>query len=384
MNSDFGALSSALAEMLGAGASSRWSPGVFEQWAATVFRHQYGHCEPYRRFCELRGITPESVSRWEDIPSVPAAAFKAFDLLSVPDHERFGPEAVFRTSGTTRGLEARGRHPVPRLDLYRASLREPFRAALLPDLEERRIVFLSMVPPPSQVPHSSLSFMVADAAETFGAECHWLVDADGGWSGSTRDVLDRVVAVGEPVLALGTALAFAHLVEARPDLFVALPDGSRVMETGGFKGVRRSVPRESLYEGIGRALGVHPDRIVNEYGMTELLSQLYEPILSEGPGVRGLHVPPPWLRVRALDPETLAPRPDGEDGILAFFDLANLGSVSHVLTEDVGCIEDGRVRLRGRVPGAEPRGCSRAMDDLMTAAVTASSGTRGPGAGPAP
>jgi hypothetical protein len=110
------------------------------------------------------------------------------------------------------------------------------------------------------------------------------------------------------------------------------------------------------------------ERIVNEYGMTELLSQLWEPVLTEGGSASGWHVPPPWLRVRALDPATLRPLPDGDDGVLAFFDLANLGSVSHVLTEDIGCVREGRVRLRGRAPGAEPRGCSRAMDELMSAA----------------
>ena len=140
------------------------------------------------------------------------------------------------------------------------------------------------------------------------------------------------------------------------------------METGGFKGARRQIPRAALYGEVAAATGVTPDHIVNEYGMTELLSQLYEPVFTEGPSATGVHVPAPWLRVRSLDPVTLEEMPDGADGILAFFDLANLGSVSHVLTEDVGSVVDGRVRLRGRVAGAEPRGCSRAMDELMAAA----------------
>ncbi len=101
--------------------------------------------------------------------------------------------------------------------------------------------------------------------------------------------------------------------------------------------------------------------------MTELLSQLYEPVLSEGAAAAGAHVLPPWLRARALDPVTLDELAPGEEGLLAFFDLANAGSVCHVLTEDVGAVVDGRVRLRGRVAGAEPRGCSRAMDELMSA-----------------
>ena len=140
------------------------------------------------------------------------------------------------------------------------------------------------------------------------------------------------------------------------------------METGGFKGARRTISREELYQRISLETQVSTERIVNEYGMTELLSQLYEPVLTEGLDAVGVHLAPPWLRVRALDPTTLHRLPEGEDGILAFFDLANLGSICHVLTEDIGSVAEGRVRLRGRVPGSEPRGCSRAVDDLMAAA----------------
>ena len=69
--------------------------------------------------------------------------------------------------------------------------------------------------------------------------------------------------------------------------------------------------------------------------------------------------------MRAVDPESLAPRPPGERGILAFFDLANLGSVSAILTEDVGQVDETGVRLHGRAAGAEPRGCSLAMEELL-------------------
>lgn len=143
------------------------------------------------------------------------------------------------------------------------------------------------------------------------------------------------------------------------------------METGGFKGAGREVTRVDLYRRLAEATGVPAQRIVSEYGMTELLSQLYEPVLSEGPGAVGTHVAPPWLKVRALDPVTLEELPPGEDGLLCFFDLANAGSVCHVLTEDVGSVAKGRVRLAGRARGAEPRGCSLAMDELMAAAKSA-------------
>jgi len=91
-------------------------------------------------------------------------------------------------------------------------------------------------------------------------------------------------------------------------------------------------------------------------------------MLDDGRADDRRHVPPPWLRVRALDPNSLVPVEPGTEGLLAFFDLANAGSVAHVLTEDVGTVTDGAVRLRGRSPGAEPRGCSLAIEELLDAA----------------
>lgn len=393
---------------------SDWSDTEFEERAAAAFRHQFETCEPYRAFCTGRGVTPDNVASWEEVPAVPATAFKYFDFVSVIDGGVHGTSflergTTFLTSGTTQGAEARGRHHVPDPELYRASLAEPFRRALLPELEPsggKEALFLSLIPSPADAPDSSLSFMVGAAAERFARETVWLVEGDGGWREDAFSHVAEAVAGSErhgaPVLLLGTALSYLHLIEAvaggRAEdgsggdtgpaaALRRLPEGTRVMETGGFKGSRREVSRDALYRGIEKVTGVARDRIVNEYGMTELLSQLYETPLSEsggrdagggefgdgeaggrGSGDDGLHRPPPWLRVRAVDPVDLRPLPDGKDGILAFFDLANLASVCHVLTEDVGSMHGGRVRLRGRALGSEPRGCSRAMDELMTAA----------------
>lgn len=357
------------------GVSADWTEADFAALALRVFAHQFEGCAPYRALCERRGVTPATVARWEEVPAVPATAFKYFDFVSSPPVRDRTPEAalkaaaerVFRTSGTTGGQTLRGRHHVTRPELYRASLLDPFRRALLPDVEAIR--FVSLIPNPAVAEDSSLSFMVGAAADEFATSVDWLVDGDGGWDAAeVAAVVEEARAAAEPVLLLGTALAFVNVMEAKGVRLGPLPKGSRIMETGGFKGARRTVSRDELYEKISGETGVPLESIVNEYGMTELLSQLYEPVLTEGPTRMGEYVAPPWLRVRALDPTTLVAQPEGEEGILSFFDLANLASVSHLLTEDVGSIHDGRVRLRGRVPGSEPRGCSRAMDELMAAA----------------
>jgi hypothetical protein len=185
-----------------------------------------------------------------------------------------------------------------------------------------------------------------------------------------RSALKGAEKAAVPVLLVGTSLALQHAVEGlASDTPVKLPPGSRVMDTGGFKGRDREITRDELQARIHAVTGVPLSMMIGEYGMTELLSQLYEPVLESGVAASGSYVPAPWLRIRALDPLTLSEVSEGTPGLLAFFDLANAGSVSHVLTEDLGTVSRGRVRLLGRAPGAEPRGCSIAMDELLSAAA---------------
>jgi hypothetical protein len=362
------ALAARLERRFAAGVRMPWSHEEIDSLALEAFALQFERIPAYRALCERRGRTPTDVRRWQDIPAVPSTAFKHLELVA---GDAPSVEGSFRTSGTTRGPEARGRHLVPRLSLYRRSLLPTFSAHML--AARGRIRFVSLIPPPTEQPESSLSFMVGAAAVAFATETDWLVDASGTLDEEAlRRVMRRASNAREPVLVLGTALALLHALESIEGAPIApLAPGSRIMETGGFKGAGRAVTRAELYERLAQATSLPAGRIVSEYGMTELLSQLYEPVLSEGPGATGTHVPPPWLRVRALDPETLDDVESGQEGLLCFFDLANAGSVCHVLTEDVGSVVKGRVRLTGRAAGAEPRGCSMAMDELMSAARAA-------------
>jgi hypothetical protein len=209
--------------------------------------------------------------------------------------------------------------------------------------------------------------MVGVAADTMSSETHWFVNGEGVLNSiGLRNVLEDAALEGEKILLLGTAFAFVRwLDELAGKELRRLPPESRIMETGGFKAQTRDITKEQLYKSLSTTVGLEPNRIVNEYGMTELLSQLYESNLTQPNEIQAGHTPPPWLRVRALNPTTLEPVAEHETGLLAFFDLANLGSVCHVLTEDVGRVIGGKVHLEGRFPNAEPRGCSRAMDELM-------------------
>lgn len=364
------ALRAEMMALFGRGIAHPLSDDAFDDLARRCFEYQYRHNSPYGAYCRRRGRSPDAVGDWREIPAVPTVAFKEVALVCGDARDA---DTVFVTSGTTRGAERRGRHYVLDLSLYHAALLPNFAAFLLPDGEE--MPMLSLVPPVDQMAGSSLARMVAVVMDRLGAEGSEYCAAVG--SGIDVDALDRALRRAEaertPLCLLGTALAFAHWTDAleRRGLRYALPDGSRLMDTGGFKGSRREISEDELRRRYRARLGIPAERCVNEYGMTEMLSQSYDTVLRDRvlerrPGPRRKR-PPPWVRTLVVDPETLEPLPPGEVGLLRHHDLANLLSVSAIQTADLGRETDDGFVVLGRTTGAQPRGCSIAMDLLLEA-----------------
>jgi hypothetical protein len=337
----------------------------FESLALDVFRYQFESVRPYRRYCEERGANPGTVRCTDDIPAVSNVAFKFADLSI--DVARPSPGAlVFLTSGTTQGRERRGRHVVPRPEIYRASALAHLRTMLFPD--ERRMAMLAMHPTADAMPESSLARMISWCVEEFGTGARLAAASrDRVDSGAPIRFLAEAEAAGEPVCILGTTAALATLF---PNLRqrgakYRLAKGSRMMDTGGAKGQATPLTAREVIDAAGDLLAIPPAMVINEYGMTELCSQLYDATPLNCPGAASAterqKIPPPWLRVTARDPVTVRRVADGEIGLLTFFDLANVGSVSAVMTEDLGIVENGRVRVLGRGVAGEARGCALAI-----------------------
>lgn len=343
---------------------------VFDSLARRIFQYQFTHNAPYAAYCRHRGHFPEDVEHWTEIPAVPTAAFKEVPLVCGDPRDA---DAVFRTSGTTAGPERRGEHYVMDLTVYHASLTPNFAAYLFPDGAEMPI--LSLMPPAAQMVDSSLAHMISVVVDRLGGEGSGYYAAVG--SGIDLDglhrALERFTAEGTPVCLLGTTLSFVHWLDGLRERGIryALPPGSRLMDTGGSKGRRRIVAEDELRGEYAERLGIPADHCVNEYGMTEMCSQFYDSVLRDRvrgrPGGVRHKVPPPWVRTRVVDPDTLGPVRTGEVGILQHIDLANLGSVVAIQTEDIGREVDGGFQVLGRAAGAPPRGCSIAMDLLLQA-----------------
>jgi hypothetical protein len=187
---------------------------------------------------------------------------------------------------------------------------------------------------------------------------------------SFKKTLEKFILEGRPVILLGTAFAFVHFLDhaVQKKWKFLLPPGSRIMETGGYKGKSREMSKSALYEFMEKILSVPRNYIINEYGMTEMGSQFYDNILiSARSGVKKpvFKIIPPWVRTRILNPLTLEKQSPGEIGILQHYDLANRSSVMALLTEDLGIKTDEGFEILGRAPQAEPRGCSIGAEERL-------------------
>lgn len=344
------------------------TPPARDALLAELRAFQAEHVAPYGRLVRARG---------QDA-AMPTDVFR---YARVAAHEPSDDVRVFRTSGTTSG--ARGQHFFRDLSLYDRAAKTWAARMLFPEGPIRLVV---LAPDETDAPDSSLSYMLS----RFGT---WFVSENAAQAARTANTSDITVAsdvsnttfcwrdgsldvealVGalsnaqEPIALLGTSFAFVLAEDAldAANVRFALPVGSRVMQTGGFKGRTREVSPDAMLDMLVARYGASADRVIAEYGMTELSSQAYETTLIEPDAPRRLRFPP-WVRVTAVDPVTLSALPAGETGILRIDDAANLDSVCALQTADLARVDaDGSFVLFGRAPGATPRGCSLAIEESL-------------------
>ena len=341
----------------------------FESLALHVFRHQFDTVAPYRQYCLTRQARPDDVRSLDEIPALSTAAFKYAELSDTVTGSQPADARVFMTSGTTAGRDERGRHCVPHIDIYRASALGHLRTMLFPDRARMRM--LSLHPTADRMPESSLAQMISWMIEEFGADgALCAADRKGVEIGSALEFLRLAERQSQPVCVMATTAALGALFQelrARGSQLTLAP-GSRLMDTGGVKGQTVPLGPGQVVEHAQALLGLDPAMVINEYGMTEMCSQLYDATAfnsrhADLPGERR-KLGPAWLGMATVDPASLKRVPDGRPGLLRFFDLANVGSVSAILTGDLGVIEDGAVTVLGRAEDGEVRGCALGIEQF--------------------
>ena len=310
-------------------------PETFPGLALDVFRYQAAHNTIYAQFLELLRVDPATVCLPTDIPHLPIALFKRYQLQSGD----WPAVRIFTSSGTTDTTTSR--HPLREEEAYRANARRAFEGQYGP-LAGRPV--LALLPAYLERSGSSLVFMADDFIRRSGHP------DSGFFLDDLPELADRLTRLRnhDPApLLLGVSFALLDLAAAHPQSL----GKTIIMETGGMKGRRREMTRSELHGILAEAFGA--DHIHSEYGMTELLSQAYAP-------QNGRFMPAPTLSAttrQLTDP--LTPTVPGKTGPLNLTDLANLDTISFIATDDLGRVyPDGSFEVLGRMDASDLRGCN--------------------------
>jgi hypothetical protein len=158
-----------------------------------------------------------------------------------------------------------------------------------------------------------------------------------------------------------TFLVWANLYQAYADGELDLSNAV-LIHSGGWKKMEdKKVDNAVFREALARRFNL--TQIYNFYGFVEQIGSIFLE------GEPGLLYPPNFTDVIIRDPETWDPLPPGQSGVIQVVSLLPRSYPGHsVLTEDIGVLEvdedrsNGRrgpaIRVQGRVPRSELRGCS--------------------------
>lgn len=304
----------------------------FQHLKSRVLSYQRQSCEVYSRYCTSLNVGPET------FPFLPIEAFRLSDVTSFPPESA---DELFYSSGTTAA--ERSRHFVKDRSLYDAAIVGGF-SRFVANGPSAILAYL-----PGYIDggkNSSLIYMSRHLVSTCGLPSSRVIGND---PKPLLQIIERCRESETPVVLLGAAFGLLSLADTNS---VVLPANATVIETGGMKTYRQSVSRAELHDRLATGFGLARRQIYSEYGMTELLSQAY------ATGGEWFSTPP-WMEVQIVDPNDASKiMPDGREGAIAIIDLANLYTVSAIVTQDKGVARGDQFQVLGRLPAVELRGCN--------------------------
>lgn len=314
----------------------------FHQKSLRILEHQLRLNPVYQTFYKsLLGHMQPAEDPLE-IPLLPIRAFKHKTILS-PDSPDAIPPLMFKSSGTS--ADSRSTHAVPDPVIYQRSIEKEFYRHFPADTYS----VIAYVPGYSDNPHSSLIYMLRHLIQKDPLSS-FITTPDS----SLLHRIEQIQSSNKRWVLFSAAFGLLDLIDQGLPDFPLKPE---IIETGGMKTYRREMSRRELRDTISSAFQIGPEQIHSEYGMCELLSQMY--------AIGGeWFTSPPWVQVtirRAENPLQLCE--PGEEGKIGIIDLANLYSCPFILTEDRGVMrQDGAFQVLGRWNPEDLRGCNFLID----------------------
>jgi len=309
----------------------------FFQRALFAYQYQVTNNPIYRTFASHYYGEKELPETLPVIPLLPIRAFKDMDLIVTGKR----PAITFRSSGTTS--MQRSRHLVADPQIYQTAVEKGFYNYFGQDTS----TILCYAPGYSDNPDSSLLWMMNHLVENDPSGLSRFLTLG---QPITSGLIKEISRPGRNIILFGAAFGLLDLLELGP---VNLPESSHIIETGGMKTHWREIGKSQLRAELSKGFGIPESQIHSEYGMCELLSQMY--------AIGSLWFSTPhWMHASVRDPHDPARLcGPGEEGKIGIIDLANVYSCPFLLTEDRGVMNsEGKISIIGRWNPASLRGCN--------------------------
>jgi hypothetical protein len=291
-------------------------------------------------------VKPGDVDRWQDIPMVYNDVFKTHLVASFPLEQ----SVMACLTGGTTSLTQRGRifRDEDGKRLVFGANKMMTGSYLFPDFEAgKRCRILILAPSPEMAPSMGMAIGIDQTRRHFGTpDSKFLLGKSGIHINELLKALRESEASGVPVALIGATSAYIYFFQAcrRKKMKFCLPSGSRICDGGGYRNRFGVFNRDDYYGMVQEILGIPDTHCVNVLGEAETATNLFDDALRRH--VKGLpkrtrtRPVPPWSRVIAMSIDDLKPLPDGEIGLLAHWDLANVPTILAVITDNLGYTTD--------------------------------------------
>ncbi len=275
---------------------------------------QYERSAPFREICSERGITPERVESWLDVPAQTRDSIPS-DEAAAP---RIGPteQAAMDANWARYCLDALTHPPV-----------------------------LSLVAAGETADGRRTGATVAHVLERWGnGDSLSAIGPRGVDARKARGFLAARQRDDQPILIVASRPTLGELVASlqRLDLRFRLSGASVVVEM--VEATELPGDRADDVHGlIEDFLAIPSNRIVRELGVANASTQMFTNILADGDAE--VFAPPHWVRLSLVEPGSRGVVAPGDPGLLRVFDLANLDRSLHIETEIRGVLSPDGFRL---------------------------------------
>lgn len=309
--------------------------------------HHRKTCASYRKIVDLAFPQAQNAATLADLPYLPISLFKFRHLCSVPEND---VRVTVTSSGTTGMQKSR-----VDLDAVTAKLSSRALNSVINSVTGARRLPMLIIDCEASIRNKD--DMGARAAAILG-----LMPFGRDHCFALRDDLsvdeNKITAflkthAGQDILIYGfTFLIWQHFVAACEKNSYDFSRGI-LLHSGGWKKLTDiAVDNAAFKARLKKAAGI--GKVMNFYGMAELPGTIF---LEHNDG---LLYPPHFADVIIRDPLTFQPLSPGQKGLIQIVTAIPHSYPGHsLLTEDMGILEANHgLRITGRAPRAELRGCS--------------------------